>query len=307
MEMYQQILVPGVLEVAGELVQPPALLPIQLPVQSSTRGQGSQRPSGEMCRDLLPGAGPGDSQLDFQLRARRLGARRIIPRCPPTRGPGQGGARPPKDGAANGVHRVPTSFLRKYPLSNRSMPGNTSGWMRVIYLECARRHVLPLESNSVRTTINQRTWARSKRYWPYRITLSLRQESSGKEEETRTLKPFDETLRVQIPPGKAGPAARSESCVAVGRPTLRSVVQPVINISTNNSSRGVLAGNGCRAIRGMATPTDRVTRPSPRSMFRSRTDRGRTGCEVEPDRLVRVESQCATSTGVYLAKTHRGI
>jgi hypothetical protein len=26
-----------------------------------------------------------------------------------------------------------------------------------------------------------------------------------------------------IPPGKAGPAARSESCVAVGRPTLRSV------------------------------------------------------------------------------------
>src|SRR4029077_20379342 len=25
-----------------------------------------------------------------------------------------------------------------------------------------------------------------------------------------------------IPPGRAGPAARSESCVAVGRPTLRS-------------------------------------------------------------------------------------
>src|SRR5271157_5296521 len=43
------------------------------------------------------------------------------------------------------------------------------------------------------------------------------------EEETRTRRPFDETLRVRIPPGKAGPAARSESCVAVGRPTLRSV------------------------------------------------------------------------------------
>jgi len=36
--------------------------------------------------------------------------------------------------------------------------------------------------------------------------VSLRQESFGKEEETRTLKPFAETLRVRIPPGKAGPA-----------------------------------------------------------------------------------------------------
>src|SRR5208282_5416898 len=53
--------------------------------------------------------------------------------------------------------------------------------------------------------------------------VSLRQESFGKEEETRTLKPFVETLRVRIPPGKAGPAARSESCVVVGRPILRSV------------------------------------------------------------------------------------
>ena len=56
-----------------------------------------------------------------------------------------------------------------------------------------------------------------------RIETSLRQVNSGKEEETRTWKPFVETLRVRIPPGKAGPAARSESCVAVGRPTLRSV------------------------------------------------------------------------------------
>ena len=53
--------------------------------------------------------------------------------------------------------------------------------------------------------------------------VSLRQESFGKEEETRTLKPFAETLRVRIPPGRAGPAARSESCVVVGRPILRSV------------------------------------------------------------------------------------
>ena len=42
--------------------------------------------------------------------------------------------------------------------------------------------------------------------------VSLRQESFGKEEETRTLKSFVETLRVRIPPGKAEPAARSESC-----------------------------------------------------------------------------------------------
>jgi len=55
------------------------------------------------------------------------------------------------------------------------------------------------------------------------LVMSLRQVSFGKEEETRTLKPFVETLRVRIPPGKAGPAARSESCVVVGRPTLRSV------------------------------------------------------------------------------------
>src|SRR5271157_5184180 len=53
--------------------------------------------------------------------------------------------------------------------------------------------------------------------------VSLRQVSFGKGEETRTLKPFVETLRVRIPPGKAGPAARSESCVVVGRPILRSV------------------------------------------------------------------------------------
>src|SRR5271157_2775564 len=53
--------------------------------------------------------------------------------------------------------------------------------------------------------------------------VSLRQVSFGKEEETRALKPFVETLRVRIPPGKAGPAARSESCVVVGRPILRSV------------------------------------------------------------------------------------
>src|SRR5208337_4039003 len=52
--------------------------------------------------------------------------------------------------------------------------------------------------------------------------VSLRQVSFGKEKETRTLKPFVETLRVRIPPGKAGPAARSESCVVVGRPILRS-------------------------------------------------------------------------------------
>src|SRR5271157_5577315 len=55
------------------------------------------------------------------------------------------------------------------------------------------------------------------------VMVSLRQVSFGKEEETRTLKPFVETLRVRIPPGKAGPAARSESCVVVGRPILRSV------------------------------------------------------------------------------------
>jgi len=53
--------------------------------------------------------------------------------------------------------------------------------------------------------------------------VSLRQESFGEEEETRTLKPFVETLRVRIPPGKAGPAARSESCVVMGQPILRSV------------------------------------------------------------------------------------
>ena len=53
--------------------------------------------------------------------------------------------------------------------------------------------------------------------------VSLRQVNSGEEEETRTRKPFIETLRVRIPPGKAGPAARSESCVVVGRPILRSV------------------------------------------------------------------------------------
>ena len=53
--------------------------------------------------------------------------------------------------------------------------------------------------------------------------VSLRQESFGKEEETRTLKPFVETLRVRIPPGKAGPAPRSESCVVVGQPIPRSV------------------------------------------------------------------------------------
>jgi hypothetical protein len=52
--------------------------------------------------------------------------------------------------------------------------------------------------------------------------VSLRQESSGKEEETRTQKPFVETLRVRIPPGKAGPAARSESCVVVRQLALRS-------------------------------------------------------------------------------------
>ncbi len=42
--------------------------------------------------------------------------------------------------------------------------------------------------------------------------VSLRQKSFGKEEETRTLKSFVETLRVRIPPGKTEPAARSESC-----------------------------------------------------------------------------------------------
>jgi hypothetical protein len=54
--------------------------------------------------------------------------------------------------------------------------------------------------------------------------VSWRQESLGKEEETRNRKPFVGTERVRIPPGKAGPAARSESCAAVGRSTLRSVV-----------------------------------------------------------------------------------
>jgi hypothetical protein len=53
--------------------------------------------------------------------------------------------------------------------------------------------------------------------------VSLRQESFGKEDETRTLKPFAETLRVRIPHGRAGPAARSESCVVMGRLILRSV------------------------------------------------------------------------------------
>ena len=55
------------------------------------------------------------------------------------------------------------------------------------------------------------------------LATSLRQESLGREEEPRTQKPFIESLRVRTPPGKAGPAARNESCVVVGRPTLRSV------------------------------------------------------------------------------------
>ena len=42
--------------------------------------------------------------------------------------------------------------------------------------------------------------------------MTLRQESLGKEKEPRTRKPFVGTLRVSIPPGRAGPAARSESC-----------------------------------------------------------------------------------------------
>ena len=52
----------------------------------------------------------------------------------------------------------------------------------------------------------------------------------GRRKRLETLKPFVETLRVRIPPGKAGPAARSESCVVVGQPTLRSVVAIEIEV-----------------------------------------------------------------------------
>jgi hypothetical protein len=60
------------------------------------------------------------------------------------------------------------------------------------------------------------------RTW-HQLEMSLRPESLGREEEPRTQKPFIESMRVRIPPGKAGSAARNESCVVVGRPTLRSV------------------------------------------------------------------------------------
>ena len=93
--------------------------------------------------------------------------------------------------------------------------------------------------------------------------VSLRQESLGKEEETRTRKPFAGTLRVRVPPGKAGPAARSESCVAVGRPTLRSVDSEVKGrvIEPRNykpSGAFVLDTGGGRVRRVALGPTGRV-------------------------------------------------
>ena len=93
--------------------------------------------------------------------------------------------------------------------------------------------------------------------------VSLRQESLGKEEETRTQKPFVGTLRVRIPPGKAGPAARSESCVVVGRPTLRSVDSEVKGrvIEPRNykpSGAFVLDTGGGRVRRVALGPTGRV-------------------------------------------------
>lgn len=51
----------------------------------------------------------------------------------------------------------------------------------------------------------------------------LRQASSGKEEESRTRKPFVATLRVQIPPGRAWPGGRKRVLRGEGRPSLRSV------------------------------------------------------------------------------------
>jgi hypothetical protein len=93
--------------------------------------------------------------------------------------------------------------------------------------------------------------------------VSLRQESLGKEEETRTQKPFVGTLRVRIPPGKAGPAARSESCVVVGRPTLRSVDSEVkgrVIEPRNYKPWGafVLDTGGGRVRRVALGPTGRV-------------------------------------------------
>src|SRR5271157_4518060 len=99
--------------------------------------------------------------------------------------------------------------------------------------------------------------------------MSLRQVSSGKEEETRTPKPFIEILRVRIPPGKAGPAARSESCVAVGRPTLRSVDSRVGKGRPAGSNELRVSPSPSKIPYGGFSPVrlqmDRQWRPSTRS------------------------------------------
>ena len=117
---------------------------------------------------------------------------------------------------------VPVSILRRPKGRLASIGGGSAA-------VCSTSHSVDWEesrwgeqsrSQSARSMSRRR---RFQDYWVGLSMVSLRQESLGKEEETRTWKPFVGTLRVRIPPGKAGPAARSESCVAVGRPTLRSV------------------------------------------------------------------------------------
>ena len=74
------------------------------------------------------------------------------------------------------------------------------------------------------------SWAAASWKTPRKAPNELRHGTGERRKRLETLKPFVETLRVRIPPGKAGPAARSESCVVVGQPTLRSVVAIEIEV-----------------------------------------------------------------------------
>ena len=69
----------------------------------------------------------------------------------------------------------------------------------------------------------QWTWERSRTYWPYRMTLSLRQDNLGREEEPRTRKPFAGTLRVANPVWQSRASSQKRVLRGEGRPSLRSV------------------------------------------------------------------------------------
>jgi len=122
---------------------------------------------------------------------------------------------------------------------------------------------------------------------PERTKADERQAKPGRGGRDSKLKPFEGILRVPIPPGQGWPPAGSESCVARGRPRLRSVDSERAGRATEPRKMQTWRPTVCPLWKAtLPTPQLAWRRKLHRGLFRARHARIRIPQEPgRPDRL----------------------